>query len=198
MEPIGPVRRRPYTALSSPMPISTADRSVLFVLTALAITAAACNGKFTAPRLTFINVGFTLQLPNGTQHALDSLAPGFRSVNVGKFRSDIAQYAAEAGGGMQPWFATVAGFDGDGNLDAVIEGTTRGDSALRVIAVLNGARPTAMEVTRIPKYDVDAVWRYLSRHMGNGPGTFQLVDYPDSTTAYEHRGGCFVGTKVGN
>jgi len=57
------------------------------------------------------------------QHALDSLAPGFRPVMVDKFRSDIAQYAAEAGGGMQALFATIADFDGDGTLDAVVEGT---------------------------------------------------------------------------
>ncbi len=162
------------------------------------MAAAACRDKPDDPRVTFINVGFTLQLPKGMQHALDSLAPGFRPVLVGRFRSDIAQYAAEAAGGMQPLFATVADFDGDGTLDAAMEGTIPGDSALRVIAIMNGAKPVAMDVARIPQYDADAVGLYLSRPTGSKAGTFQLVDYPDSSTVYKYSGGRLVGTKVGN
>lgn len=44
------------------------------------------------------------------QQALDSLAPGFRPV-----------------------------FDGDGTLDAVMEGNRPDDAALHVIAIMNGA-----------------------------------------------------------
>ncbi len=158
----------------------------------------ACQSKPEDPQLGFINIGFSLKLPRGMQQALDSLAPGFRPVLVGKFRSDIAQYAAEAGGGMQALFATVADFDGDGTLDAVIEGTMPGDSALRVIAIMNGAKPFALDVTVIPQYDADAVGLYLSRPTGSRAGTFQLVDYPDSSTVYTFARGRFVGAKVGN
>jgi hypothetical protein len=177
---------------------SARPRTTLILLAGLAIACAACKGTPEDPQLTFINVGFTLHLPKGMQHALDSLAPGFRPVIVGKFRSDIAQFAAEASGGMQPLFATVADFDGDGTLDAVLEGTTPGDSALRVIAIMNGAKPMAMDVARIPQFDADAVGLYLSRPTGSTPGTFQLVDYPDSSTVYKYSGGRFVGTKVGD
>jgi len=164
----------------------------------LACALAACTSKPEDPRLTFINVGFTLQLPTAMQQALDSLAPGFRPVVVGKFRSDVAQFAAEAGGGMQPLFATVADFDGDGTLDAVMEGATPGDTALRVIAIMNGAKPRAMEVERIPRYDADAVGLYLSRPKGSKAGTFQLVDYPEAPTLYTYTAGRFVGTKLGD
>ena len=164
---------------------------------AMAIAAAACKGKPADPKLAFINIGFSLQLPPAMQQALDSLAPGFRPVIVGKFRSDIAQYAAEAAGGMQPLFATVADFDGDGTLDAVIEGNIPGDTALRVFAIMNGAKPHALEVERVPQYDADAVGLYLSRPTGSKPGTFQLVDYPDSSTVYTYKGGRFTGTRIG-
>ena len=137
--------------------ISARPRATVLLLAGLTLACAACKSKPEDPQLTFINVGFTVKLPTGMQHALDSLAPGFRPVLVGKFRSDIAQFAAEAAGGMQPLFATIADFDGDGTLDAAMEGTTPGDSALRVIAIMNGATPTAMDVARIPQYDADAV-----------------------------------------
>jgi hypothetical protein len=162
------------------------------------MTLAACEKKPEDPALTFINIGFTLHLPQPMQQALDSLAPGFRFVIVGKFRSDIAQYAAEAGGGMQALFATVADFDGDGTKDVVVEGTSPGDSALVVIAIMNGVAPKAMAVARIPVYDADAVGIYLSRPTGSRAGTFVLVDYPDSSTAYRYTGGRFVGAKVVN
>ncbi|MHB1313341.1 MAG: hypothetical protein ACYC3L_15095 [Gemmatimonadaceae bacterium] len=178
--------------------ITTNHRVPVMLLAGLAIAFTACKGKPEDPHLTFINVGFSLKLPQGMQHALDSLVPGFRPVIVGKFRSDIAQYAAEAGGGMQPLFATVTDLDGDGTLDAVLEGNSPGDTAMRVVAIMNGAKPTAMDVARIPQYDADAVGLYLSRPTGSRAGTFELVDYPDSSTLYKYSAGRFVGTKVGN
>lgn len=162
------------------------------------VVLASCSRKPDDPRLDFANIGFMLQLPPAMQQAMDSLAPGFRFVKINAFRSDIAQFAAQAAGGMQPLFATVADFDGDGTLDAVVEGTTPTDTALRVIAVLNGAKPRAMEVTRIPLYDADAVGVYLSRPTGSAKGTFQVVNYPDSSTSYLYKGGRFVGTTIGN
>lgn len=164
----------------------------------LAILLTACTRKPDDPRLDFANIGFMLHLPTAMQQAMDSLAPGFRFVKINAFRSDVSQFAAQAAGGMQPLFATVADFDGDGALDAVVEGTTPGDTALRVIAVMNGAKPRAMEVTRIPLYDADAVGVYLSRPTGSAKGTFQLVNYPDSSTSYLYKKGRFVGTTIGN
>jgi hypothetical protein len=164
----------------------------------LAIALSGCAGKPDEPRLEFANVGFVLHLPAAMQQALDSLAPGFRFVRINAFRSDVAQFAAEAGGGMQPLFATVADFDGDGTLDAVVEGTTPSDAALQVIAIMNGAKPRAMAVERFPVYDADAVGIYLSRPTGSKKGSFEVVNYPDSSTAYQYVGGRFVGTRIGN
>lgn len=181
------------------MRITTSIRlATLFAFTAIAIAATACTRKPEQPELSFINIGFTLKLPPDMQHALDSLAPGFRSVMVGKYRSDIAQYAAEAGGGMQALFATIADFDGDGTLDAVVEGNTAGDSALSVIAIMNGATPLATLIARTEQYDADAVGLYLSRPKGIAPRSFELVDYPDSSTVYTYVRGRFVGKKVGD
>jgi hypothetical protein len=173
-------------------------RHSLRVLAALALTGAACHRPPEDPKLTFINVGFALQLPEPMQHALDSLAPGFRPIIVGKFRSEVAQYAAESAGGMQALFATVADFDGDGTQDAVMEGNMPGDTALHVVAIMNGAAPQAQWVVRIPQYDADAVGLYLSRPKGVKPGSFELVDHPDSSTVYRYVNGRFVGTKVGD
>jgi hypothetical protein len=171
--------------------------TTLLAVAWFSIAMTACKAKPEDPHLTFINVGFTLKLPEGMQHALDSVAPGFRPVILGKFRSDIAQYAAEAGGGMQPLFAVIVDLDGDGTLDAVMEGNMPRDSALRVVAILNGARPRAMFVERITQYDADAIGIYLSRPKSAKPGTFELVDYPDSTTVYRYASGRLLGTKVG-
>ncbi|MBI3569374.1 MAG: hypothetical protein HY084_14335 [Gemmatimonadetes bacterium] len=165
---------------------------------ALVLALSACARKPDDPRLEFANIGFMLHLPPAMQQALDAYAPGFRSVKINSFRSDVSQFAAEAAGGMQPLFATVADFDGDGTLDAIVEGTAPGDSALRVIAIMNGAAPKALDVERIPLYDADAVGVYLSRPTGSPAGSFELVDYPDSTTTYRYTGGRFVGTKKGN
>ncbi len=165
---------------------------------ALAIVLAACARKPDDPQLEFATVGFVLHLPPAMQQAMDSLAPGFRTVRINSFRSDVAQAAAQAAGGMQALFATVADFDGDGTQDAVVEGTTPGDTALRVIAIMNGAKPRAMDVERYPVYDADAVGIYLSRPTGSRKGTFQVVNYPDSSTVYRYEGGSFVGARIGN
>ena len=114
--------------------------------------------------------------------------PELKFVNIG--------FALQLPRGMQPLFAVVADIDGDGTLDAVMEGNSPGDSALRVIAVFNGAKPKAMEISRIPLYDADAVGIYLSRPRGSRPGTFMLVDYPDSSTEYRYAKERFVGTKI--
>ena len=165
---------------------------------ALAIAVSACAGKPDAPRLEFTDVGFALHLPPAMQRAADSLAPGFKPVRTDKFRSDVPQLAAQDAGGMQAMFAAVADFDGDGTPDAIEEGTVPGDTGLRVIAIMNGAKPRAMNVVRYPIYDADAVGLYLSLPKGVAKGTFQVVDYPDSTTVYRYSGGRFVGTKIGN
>jgi len=164
----------------------------------LTFALAACAGKPDAPRLEFTDVGFALHLPVPMQRALDSLAPGFKVVRTDKFRSDVPQLAAQDAGGMQAMFAAVADFDGDGTTDAVEEGTVPGDTALRVIAIMNGTKPRAMNVVRYPIYDADAVGLYLSMPKGIAKGTFQVVDYPDSSTVYRYTGTQFVGTKIGN
>lgn len=165
---------------------------------ALLVLLAACSRKPDDPRVEFINIGFKVSLPPGMQQALDSLAPGFKYIAINSFRSDISQYAAEAGGGMQPLFATITDLDGDGALDAVVEGTSAGDVALRVIAIMNGPKPTAMEIQRFPVYDADAVGIYLSRPKGSRLGAFEVVNYPDSSTAFQYKAGRFIGTRIGN
>lgn len=164
---------------------------------ALVLLFTACNHKPDSPRLEFSDVGFILHLPPAMQRAADSLAPGFRVVRTDKFRSDVPQLAAQDAGGMQALFAAVADFDGDGTPDAIEEGTVPGDTALRVIAIMNGARPWAMNVARYPLWDADAVGLYLSMPKGRKGGTFEVVDYPDSSTLYRYQGKRFVGTKIG-
>jgi hypothetical protein len=167
---------------------------------ALAFTIAltACAGKPDTPRLEFGDVGFQLHLPPAMQRAADSLAPGFRIVRTDKFRSDVAQLAAQDAGTMQSLFATIADFDGDGTLDAIEEGTVPGDSALVVIGIMNGAKPWAMNIARYPSFDAEAVGLYISRPKGSAKGTFQVVNYPDSSTAYQYKDAHFVGTRIGN
>lgn len=63
---------------------------------------------------------------------------------------------------------------------------------------MNGAKPEAVDVARLPQFDAGAVGRYLSRPSGSRPGTFQLVDDPDASTVNRYSGGRFVGTKVDN
>jgi hypothetical protein len=55
-----------------------------------------------------------------------------------------------------------------------------------------------MPVARIEQYDADAVGLYLSRPKGIAPRSFELVDYPDSSTVYTYLRGHFVGKKVGD
>lgn len=174
--------------------------AALAALTALAalIALTACAAKPDDPRVVFGDVGFVLHLPPGMQHAADSLAPGFRIVRTDKFRSDVSQLAAQDAGTMQPLFASVTDLDGDGSVDAVEEGTVPGDSALRVIAILNGKNPRAMNVVTFPIYDADAVGIYLSIPKGSKAGTFEVVNYPDSSTVYRYANGAFVGTKIGS
>jgi hypothetical protein len=55
-----------------------------------------------------------------------------------------------------------------------------------------------MNIARYPAYDAEAVGLYLSVPSGSKKGTFQVVNYPDSSTAYQYKGGHFVGTRIGN
>ena len=165
----------------------------------LAIALGACAGKADAPRIELTDIGFTLHLPPPMQRALDSLAPGFHTVRATSFRSDVSQAAAAVGGaGMPAAFAAIGDYDRDGTVDAVVEGTAPGDSALRVIAILNGAKPTAVEITRFPVYDADAVGVYLSNPAPGAAGAFDVVAYPDSSVRYSWSAGAFHGSAVGN
>lgn len=166
---------------------------------ALLIALGGCAGTADAPRVELTDIGFTLHLPPRMQQALDSLAPGFRAIRATSFRSDVSQAAAAIGAAEMPAvFAAVGDYDRDGTVDAVIEGTTPGDSALRVIAILNGAKPTAVEITRFPVYDADAVGVYVSNPPVGVAGAFEVVAYPDSSMLYSWSAGEFHGSVVGN
>ena len=158
----------------------------------LVLGLAACAGKPDEPRVQFGDVGLVLHLPAAMRQAADSLAPGFKVVRADQFRSDVSQLAAQDAGTIQALFALVADFDGDGTPDAVEEGTIPGDTALRVIAILNGAKPRAMYVARYPVFDADAVGIYLSLPRGSPNGTFQVVNYPDSSASYQLKDAQFV------
>ena len=161
------------------------------------VLLGACAKKADDPRVELTDVGFTLHLPPAMQQALDTFAPGFRTVRTTSFRSDVAQAAAAtATNGMAAAFASVGDFDHDGTVDAVVEGTTPDDTALRVIAIMNGSKPAAMEITRFPVYDADAVGVYLTNAPAGVAGAFEVVDYPDSTLVYEYRNGAFNGRTV--
>ena len=164
---------------------------------ALLVLLAACSKRADDPRVELTDVGFTLHLPPAMQQALDSIAPGFRTIRTNSFRSDVAQAATATGtNGMAAAFASIGDFDKDGTIDAVVEGTTPGDSALQVIAITNGAKPTAVEITRFPVYDADAVGVYVTNAPAGSAGAFEVVDYPDSTLVYEYRNGAFSGRTV--
>ena len=163
---------------------------------ALAVLLVACAAKQDEPRVALTDVGFTLTLPRTMQQALDSLAPGFRTVPTTSFRSEVSQ-AAAAQGGMTAIFAAVGDFNHDGLTDAVVEGTMPGDSTLHVIAIMNGPKPTAVEVARFLSYDADAVGIYLSNPPKGVAGAFEVVDYPDSTLLYQYTPGGFQETNVG-
>ncbi len=166
----------------------------------LLVLLAACAGKTVDdPRIEVSDVGFALHLPPAMQHALDAFAPGFRAVRGSSFRSDVSQAASAMGSaGMPAVFAALRDFDHDGTIDAVVEGTTPGDSALRVIVVMNGAKPTAAEVMRFAEYDADAVGIYLSLPPKGVGGAFEVVAYPDSSTVFSFAGGGFQGRKLAN
>ena len=158
---------------------------------ALTLGVAACGSSEAAnPSLTIGAGGFTLALPPAMQEALDAAAPGFAQIRSASFRSDVAQAAAEAGGGMQAMFAVIGDFDGDGSQDAAVEGSVTGDTALVVMAILNkGGKPVATRVTRFPTYDADAVGIFLSKP--KGAGAFTVVNYPDASVTYTFSGGKF-------
>lgn len=182
-----------------------ADREILmtsFRFSLLLIAAlAACSGSKEAdnPRIELSDVGFALHLPPAMQSAMDSLAPGFRTVRASSFRSDVSQAAAAEGGGGSPAaFAAIGDFDHNGSVDAVVEGTTPGDTALRVIAILNGKKPTAVDVTRFPMYDADAVGIYLTNPPAGVAGAFEVVAYPDSTLLFQFEDGALKGERLRN
>jgi len=161
---------------------------------ALACSLAACSSKPPDPDLQFATVGFVLQLPPAMQAALDAIAPGFQTVRTDSFRSDISQASALSSGSLQAMFATIGDFDGDGTQDVVMEGAVPGDSALQVIAIMNGKTPKAIQVARYPVYDADAVGLYISKPTGGRHGSFEVVNYPDASMLYTYKNGAFVGT----
>jgi hypothetical protein len=165
---------------------------------ALVTLITACTKTVDNPRVELTDIGFALHLPKAMQQALDAFAPGFRPVRATSFRSDVAQAAAAGGaGGMAAAFAAISDFDHDGTTDAVVEGTVPGDSALRVIAILNGSKPTAIDVTRFASFDADAVGVYLSNVPAGAVGAFEVVDYPDSSVLYTYQDGSFRGRSLG-
>ena len=163
------------------------------------ILAACATKTVDNPRIELTDVGFTLHLPPAMQQALDSLAPGFRAVRSASFRSDVSQAAAaDGGGGLPAAFAAVGDFDHDGLTDAVVEGSAPSEAGLRVIAIMNGATPTAEEVTRFPVYDADAVGIYVVNPPKGAPGAFEVVAYPDSTLLFKYANGAFTSERAEN
>lgn len=173
---------------------------VLGSAVASVVALTACAKQPEPPSIQLSDVGFTLHLPAPMQKALDAAAPGFRAVQASSFRSDVAQAAAEkamASGGMPAAFATIGDFDHDGATDAVVEGSVPSDSALHVIAILNGAHPKAVAVTQFEPYDADAVGIYLSPPPAGTKAAFEIVAYPDSTLLYQFANGGFEGKNLG-
>ena len=164
----------------------------------LAAALAACSSKPPDPTVQFATVGFILQLPPAMQQALDAAEPGFRMVTPDKFRSDVSQQAALGSGTLSPLFATLGDFDGDGTKDAIVEGNVPGDSALHVVAIMNGKTPHAFEVATYPVYDADAVGVYLTKAPAGKKGAFEIINYPDASYLYTYTGGRFVSTKISN
>ena len=174
-------------------------KSITRALTLVVLLGGCATKTADNPRLELTDVGFALHLPPAMQQALDSLAPGFHAVRASSFRSDVSQaVAANGGAGLPAAFAAVGDFDHDGSADAVVEGTTASDSALRVIAILNRKTPVAMEVTRFPVYDADAVGIYVSTPPAGTTGAFEVVAYPDSTLLYQYSPDGFQGRNLGS
>jgi hypothetical protein len=168
-----------------------------WVLSATVLLGACTKEPPDVPRVALTDVGIALHLPAPMQHALDSLAPGFRIVNASSFRSDVAQAASAGSADALPAaFAVIGDFDHDGTLDTAVEGASPGSSALRVIAILNGAHPFAVEVTNFAEYDADAVGIYLAALPVGTNGSFDVVAYPDSTLRYRWSDGALVGTSI--
>ena len=172
-------------------------KSVLLTI-ALGGSLAACSHGPPPPQLDFATVGYVLTLPDGMQKALDATAPGFRHVLPNVFRSDVSQGAILTSGTMQALFAITGDFDGDGSMDLIVEGSEPSDSALHVIAIMNGAKPHAFEVMSVPVYDADAVGVYITKPTGGRTGAFEVINYPDASTLYTYKSGGFVGTKIDN
>jgi hypothetical protein len=167
-------------------------------LVAVACSLAGCNSKPPDPAVQFSTVGFSIQLPDGMQQALNAAEPGFRMITPDKFRSDVSQQSALGSGRIDPLFATLGDFDGDGTKDAIVEGTVPGDAGLHVVAIMNGKPAHAFEVTNFPVYDGDAVGIYLTEAPGGKKGAFEIVNYPDASYVYTYKSGGFVGVKAGN
>lgn len=174
-------------------------KTVRVALASVFVLAGCSTKTVDSPRVELSDVGFALHLPPAMQQALDSVAPGFRAVRASSFRSDVSQAAAAEGNGALPAaFAAVGDYNDDGLTDAVVEGTAPSDSGLEVITILNGAEPTAEEVTRFPVYDADAVGIYVTNPPKGTKGAFEVVAYPDSTLLFKYRDGAFKGERVGN
>jgi hypothetical protein len=166
---------------------------------ALWVGVAACAAKKSdAPTVQLTDVGFVLHLPAPMQQALDAAAPGFQVVRTSSFRSDVSQAAVAGGGGLPALSAAIGDFNHDGTVDAVVEGATPGNAALHVIVILNGAKPTAMEVAQFASYDADAVGVYLTAPTGGRVGAFEVVAYPDSSMLYQYVNDGFQASKIGS
>ena len=163
-----------------------------------ALLLAACSHKPSDPRVEFATIGFTLKLPDGMQQALEAAMPGFHRITPDKFRSDVAQQSALGSGRIEPLFATLGDFDGDGTKDVIVEGTVPGDRGLHVVAIMNGAKPRAFQVTAYPVFDADAVGTYLSAAPNGQKHAFEVVNYPDASYLYTYKAGGFVGSKIGS
>lgn len=164
----------------------------------LVVALGACSKQPDQPRIELTDAGFALHLPPAMQQALDSAAPGFRTVRTATYRSDVSQAAAQSAGGVPALIATIGDFNHDGRQDVAVEGTIPADTALQVFGILAGTPPQVVAVTRFPVYDADAVGIYLTAVPAGERGAFELVDYPDSSIIYRYDNGAFEGTKIGN
>ncbi|MDQ2668572.1 MAG: hypothetical protein M3Z05_21640 [Gemmatimonadota bacterium] len=189
--------RGEHTLTDSGIDVDRSGKRVRWLVFATMLLGACAKEPPDVPRVALTDVGIALHLPAPMQAALDSLAPGFRIVNASTFRSDIAQAASAGSSGALPAaFAAIGDFNHDGTVDVVVEGASPGSAALRVIAILNGAHPSAVEVTRFAEYDVDAVGIYLTTPPAGTSAAFDVVAYPDSTIRYQWANGALQGTNI--